>query len=121
MHMWASHFAGIRLNSVSTSEDIVSAATEMLRQRCMECTACTLRNFKKHLELFGNAAKESTVVVLGLGLHVHAFSKVSNVHSPIAAAPERGMLRCTTACFSGVAFFHLGGGTDNWEFIPRFW
>nr|AET50647.1 hypothetical protein [Eimeria tenella] len=68
---------GIRLTSASTSEDVILAATEMIRQRCTECTACTLRNFKKHLEMFSNAAKESTVVVLGLGLHVHAFSKMA--------------------------------------------
>lgn len=68
--------SGEHITDSSTTEEAVAVATELLQRERSDGVAVELESLKRSISLFSNAAKDSTVVVLGLGLQVYSLAKV---------------------------------------------
>lgn len=72
---WVCH-AGEHTTDSLTAEEAVALATQFLQRRRAAGAAVELKAMKKSMALLSNAAKDSTVFVLGLGIHLHSIAKV---------------------------------------------
>ncbi|CDI81358.1 hypothetical protein, conserved [Eimeria praecox] len=66
-----------RITDSYTSEEAVALAKELLQKGRSDDAVDELKSLKRSIALFGNAAKDSTIVVLGLGVHVHSLAKMA--------------------------------------------